>query len=571
MVITLTTSIVGNAVNNADAGKLKTKGEQNQLADIQPDGRKKLKQKIKLEYTHPDFEKTLDDSQKEAIIKSLKKWKLDLPVNNTFTVTSIGNFKDPNNKVIYMWASTPNQDWDKSKVPSGEDFESGDPRFVRTEFNVLLNKAPKKAWKATIEQDNELKTELSNIAESEISTDEKNILFGANKAGNQLTANTEILVDSNSETSSSSTISSAVSTVQSSSSSTTSGLSTSTNSVSTNATTSISSSSKTISFLDSLFRTVKASAGVNDYSWPWANGVTYNVNTNYGWHTDAYDGTESLATGNRALDISIPGNTAILAPITGVAYRKCTDQNNSTFVIRSSFTANNTYGGNGMRLVHLTPNTSFDSAQPNISYTKGQQIGTVKLGLQSNDYGCGYGFGDHLHLKFLANNMNVDGTTVTYSNNYNSFTSNIGATVTPPPTPTSSKFNIRRTGTSQCINSYLPANNKALDTWTCDATDPEETWEQVPLTGGFSLKRKNTNFCIDAANPQTDGKVNTYTCNNTDSQKFQYDSSTKKFYRVGASNNNQCVAKGSPGNGLLIKMYDCASFNDNFKWDFVPV
>lgn len=88
MVITLTTGIVGNAVNTAESNNLKTKGEQNQLADIQPDGRKKLKQKIKLEYTHPDFEKMLDNSQKEAIIKSLKKWKLDLPVNNTFTVTS---------------------------------------------------------------------------------------------------------------------------------------------------------------------------------------------------------------------------------------------------------------------------------------------------------------------------------------------------------------------------------------------------------------------------------------------------------------------------------------------------
>jgi hypothetical protein len=87
MVITLTTSIVGNTANNTDGAKLKTKGEQNQLADIQPDGRKKLKQKIKLDYTHPDFEEMLDNSQKEAIIKSLKKWKLDLPVNNTFTVT----------------------------------------------------------------------------------------------------------------------------------------------------------------------------------------------------------------------------------------------------------------------------------------------------------------------------------------------------------------------------------------------------------------------------------------------------------------------------------------------------
>ena len=126
--------------------------------------------------------------------------------------------------------------------------------------------------------------------------------------------------------------------------------------------------------------------------------------------------------------------------------------------------------------------------------------------------------------------MVVDGTTITYGTNYNSFTSQIGATVTPPPTSTNPRFLIRRTGTSQCINSTQPYDNKALDTYTCDITDPEETWERVPLIGGFSLKRKGTNFCFDAANPQTDGQVKAYTCNNTDSQKFQYDSGTKKFY-----------------------------------------
>ncbi len=127
------------------------------------------------------------------------------------------------------------------------------------------------------------------------------------------------------------------------------------------------------------------------------------------------------------MDVAIPGNTAILAPITGLAYRRCTDQNNSTFVIRPAFTANNTYGGQGMRMAHLTPNASFDPSLQNIQYSKGQQIGTVKLGLGSYDYNCGAGTGDHLHLKFLANNMVVDGQTITYGTNYNSFTSQ-----TPP-------------------------------------------------------------------------------------------------------------------------------------------
>jgi hypothetical protein len=556
MVITLTTSIVGNAANNTDGAKLKTKGEQNQLADIQPDGRKKLKQKIKLEYTHPDFEKMLDDSQKEAIIKSLKKWKLDLPVNNVFTVTSIGNFKDPNNKVVYMWASTPNSNWDSSKTPTEEDFETGDPRFVRAEFNVLLNKASKKEWKATIEQDNELKTVLNNIPESEISTGEKNVMFGSNLTENKFTDKSEILIDS------------------------------------TTVTTAIESKKeetpdKKVGLLDILFSSPVVSAGPNDYSWPWANGTTKNVNVynapNIKWHYDGYDSLEvpALNNGTRALDIQMSGGESVLAPISGVSYKRCSDVNGSTMVIRPTEIPNGSAGGQGMRLLHLSSNPSTQS----VSVTKGSQVGTIKQGLlpYNGQYLCGGGGdADHLHLKFLADNMVVDGQTITYGTNYNSFTSNIGATVTPPPAPTSSKFNIRRTGTNQCINSFQPANNKALDTWTCDTTDPEETWEQVPVTGGFMLRRKNTTgtgayqkptgYCIDSTNPVTDATINTYQCDGNDNaQRFQYDSSTKKFYRIGTGNNNQCVAKGNPGNGLLIKSYTCTAFNDNFKWDFVPV
>ncbi len=578
LAISMMTTVIGYAANT-DSSKLKAKGGQNELSEIQQDGRKKLKQKLKLSYTHPDFEKMLDNNQKEAIINSLKKWKLDLPTNNTFTVTSIGNLKDPNNKVIYMWSSTPNPNWDQSKTPTAEDSETGDPRFIRTEFNVLLNKAPKKAWKATIEQDNDLKTELNNIPESEISTDEKNVLFGKDKADNLFTAKSELLIDINATTSTSSSFTTSSSFVSSTSSATVSSssiIATSTNS----SVSSTKSEDKKVGLLDLLFTAPKVSAGPSDYSWPWANGITRNVNLYTApttkWHTDQYDSTEGLDTGDRAIDIQFQGGTDILAPITGVAYRRCSDANNSTFVIRSAFTPNNTYGGNGMRLLHLTPDTNVAQT----SYTKGQKIGTVQTGLLpwNSSFGCGGGgYGDHIHLKFLANNMVVDGTTITYGNNYNSFTSQNGTTTTPPTVPaTNPKFVIRRTLTNQCVNSFQPYNGKPLDTWTCDTTDPEETWEQVPLVGGFSLKRKNTNYCFDAANPGTNDFVKNYTCNGTDSQKFLYDSNSnsgtyKALYRAGTSNNGQCVAKGSPGNGLTIKMYTCSAFNGNFQWDLVPV
>jgi hypothetical protein len=557
--IIFTTSIVGSSINNTEIGKLISKGEQNQLAEIQPDGRKKLKEKLKLSYTHPDFEKMLDSSQKKAILNSLKKWKLDLPVNNTFTITSIGNLKDPVNKIVYMWSSTPNINWDVNKIPSGNDFETGDPRFIRTEFNILLNKTIFRTWKATIEQDNDLKTELNNIAESEISTEEKNTAFGNNKADNLFTEKSEILID-------------VKDTPEENKNETTSAVKV-----------------KEISFLDILLKSPKVSAGDSDYSWPWENGATYNTNLfsppNIRWHTDSYDSSEKagLDGGTRALDIEIPGNTPILAPITGVAYRKCTDQNNSTFVIRPNSTPNGIYGGNGMRIVHLTPNNNLGNSQPNISYTKGQQIGTVKQGLQSVDYGCGYGYGDHIHIKLLADNMIIDNQTITYGTNYNSFTSQIGGVVTSqnqsgstPPTPqpnsTYSKFLFKRAGTNQCINVDNPANGTVINTYDCDPNDPAETWEVIPRGNNqYSYRRLGTNKCMEAFNPVTNGPVYTWECDGSQEQMFGYNYNTKLLYRLGTGSNNQCVAKGNPINYAAIKMYDCGSANQNFQWDALSV
>jgi hypothetical protein len=56
-------------------------------------GRKQLKKKLSLEYTHPKFETDLTIDQKEAILTTLKKWKGELPVDNIFTVTSIASLK----------------------------------------------------------------------------------------------------------------------------------------------------------------------------------------------------------------------------------------------------------------------------------------------------------------------------------------------------------------------------------------------------------------------------------------------------------------------------------------------
>jgi hypothetical protein len=250
--------------------------EQNELAVIQPNGKKQLKKKLSLDYTNPKFETELNKSQKDAIVSALKKWKLDLPVNNTFTVTSISDLKK-NQKVVYMWAVTPNANWDNSKPFDVEDYEEGDPRFIRTEFNALLKKS-NNGWKATMEQDNELKTELSSIPESEVTTEEKNVLFGANKPENYFTDRNEVLIETN--TSSSSSATSSISSVSSSlvtlSSQISSSSSNSVSSISNQ--TNSSNSSQTIGLLDILFGSPKVSAAwADEYSWPWESGKNWTV------------------------------------------------------------------------------------------------------------------------------------------------------------------------------------------------------------------------------------------------------------------------------------------------------
>lgn len=418
--------------------------QQIELADKLPNGKKQLKKPLSLDYTNPKFETEITKPQKEAILKALKKWKGELPVNNTFTITSWADLKTEtadstkqskkkdkkteNAQVIYMWASTPNTKWDNSKPFDAEDYESGDPRFIRTEFNVLLKQSKKGDWKASLERDTEIKTDSESITES--SEDQKvyQDLFGTNKADNLLTATSDVLIDSISLTSAISFSLTSNSTVITSSSFVSSIISNNPSTISNSSQTQPNSntSSKKVGFLESLLNlgSVKASAGEYDYSWPWKAGDTYSVSQ--GWHgsgvvgsIDGYDWQESKDYKDIALDINMKGGDSVLAPISGTVYRKCNDSNNATVLIRPDATN----GTSGMRLLHLSPNNSFGVNSSDISYKKSQVIGTIKAGLLSSDKGCGYGYGDHLHLKFMTNNMVVDGSTITYGSSYSSFTS----------------------------------------------------------------------------------------------------------------------------------------------------
>lgn len=97
-----TSPLKSSNINLPTTGNGTLSSIQNTLAQKLPNGKKQLKKQLALDYTNPKFETELTGQQKSAILTSLKKWKLDLPINNTFTVTSIADLKK-NQKVVYMW------------------------------------------------------------------------------------------------------------------------------------------------------------------------------------------------------------------------------------------------------------------------------------------------------------------------------------------------------------------------------------------------------------------------------------------------------------------------------------
>jgi hypothetical protein len=408
--------------------------QQIELADKLPNGKKQLKKPLSLDYTNPKFETEITQSQREAILKALKKWKGELPVNNTFTITSWADLKTEtadgakqskkkdkkteNAQVIYMWASTPNTKWDNSKLFDAEDYESGDPRFIRTEFNVLLKQSKKGDWKASLERDTEVKTDSESITESPEDQKVYQDLFGTDKADNLLTATSDILVGSISLASSTSSSLTSISTIITSSSVISSNISNNSSTIanSSQAQSNSNTSSKKVGFLESLLNlgSVKASAGENDNSWPWKAGETWNVNTGYGWHECStpsetnYAYSEGITVSGCAFDMS-PNSSAgtdILAPKSGNIRRSCKDDSQGFVRIGE------------MSILHINQSGIISD---NVTVNKSQKIGNLfyptNYNLPGNGFKsrCGTLYGAHLHIKFAVNNMVVDGTTIVHN------------------------------------------------------------------------------------------------------------------------------------------------------------
>ena len=597
-----TATINSSAANDNNSNSNKNPSSQS------PETKKVLKKKLSLDYTNPKFETDLTKDQKEAILTALKKWKGELPVDNTFTVTSINALKiettdanskvkkskkeTPNAQVIYMWAKSVNPNWPKDRIPTGEESEEGDPRFIHTEFNVLLKQNKNGKYKASIERDAEVKTESLDISESALDDKIYQDLFATNKSDNAFTATTDILVEPGETTSSlsSNTISSLVVNLSSASSTQTSNSLSSniisstsnssvTNTVSTQSATTI--SSKTVGFLEGLlnFGSVKASAGEYDYSFPWKNGEQWA--TSQGWHecytvyanNYTYPTTETVS--GCALDL-YPYNGAtnnVLSPKSGTAKRICNDPYQSKFRI------------DNISIYHIASNTALNINSNGVTVKKSDYLGKAFIPPASprdinNNFvtDCGTTNGIHIHMKLDGINQNSGSFNFTnYSFNGNGLNGYENLAFTSDNTPP-----VANPITDPNITSVQPAQinyNKVMDEG-CLTADNSRVYMYDRFNNDCQKMRyqpsNNTitnpyGKCLDGGdvyNNASDRWIRYSTCNNGNNQKWKQDDGGRIWsLQKNSSNNSMCIEHYSTDNSLGLDVNPCSSVQGQ-KWYF---
>lgn len=72
---------------------------------------------------------------------------------------------------------------------------------------------------------------------------------------------------------------------------------------------------------------------------------------------------------------------------------------------------------------------------------------------------------------------------------------------------------LRHRSTGKCLNAYLPAQNKEINVWSCNAGDPDQNWNlQSVGNGEFLISRTGTNFCIDSPTRSNNGRIHLIGC-----------------------------------------------------------
>ncbi|MEL7223863.1 MAG: RICIN domain-containing protein [Cyanobacteria bacterium P01_D01_bin.36] len=81
----------------------------------------------------------------------------------------------------------------------------------------------------------------------------------------------------------------------------------------------------------------------------------------------------------------------------------------------------------------------------------------------------------------------------------------------PSPDGISSRFQQMSTG--KCLNAHHVWNGGEVNVWPCNAYDPDQRFELVPLWGGrFHIRRMGTNLCVDAPQFRNYGRVHLWEC-----------------------------------------------------------
>jgi Ricin-type beta-trefoil lectin domain len=561
--------------------------------------KKKINKKLALKYTADRFETDLNQDQKNAILKSLKKWKGELPIDNLFTVTSIAKLKsdtDDENRqhkkknkniadalVIYMWSQTPNPDYDPNNLG---DNEEGDSRFIRTQFNVLLKQNKNGGWKASLERDPETKTESADITETDEDKQIYNDLFATDKADNGFTATEEVIIDDNAaeniQPPKKSTVKSdsgepvQITPIQKSSIS----------SIAPVLVTPIDDSSmmpepveKKTGWLNNFlgFGSIKVSAGVSEISWPWNNGESWQVTQ--GWHGCEKNDSRNSPAGNNfigelngcALDISYTytGASNILkAPITSTITRSCKDNDQGIYNF-----------GNKVSITHIKASSMssdtgafirkfdnigivFDPGFENHNFDlRWQQInGVGPYGFQTI---CGWTSGPHIHIKFAAitDPLLISNPVSTMPFNSRSLAGNVnidGFNIQGPKI-----LPLRADG----LQNYDPiVNGQTVISRTF------LTSQNTPNTNTYTGKIKalsNTNMVFDIKdyNGGNNAPVMLYSNNaaNTENQRWGYDGVNRQIKGMNGKCLDLGITTNTPDRGL--KMQDCTA-NVNQKWGF---
>lgn len=562
--------------------------------------KKILKKKLSLDYTNPKFETQLDEAQKQAILKSLKKWKNDLPVDNIFTVTSIANLKSEtlddtkqhkkqnkntsNALVVYMWSQTPNEDYDP-KNP--EDSEEGDSKFIRTQFNVLLKQSKNGNWKASLERDPETKIEVSDITETDEDVQIYKDLFITDNTDSAFTAAEEVLIEDantipaiskspppNPVISSTPDIPEIILPRSSVHSQPKPVVTPTQNEL-------FAVTKEKTGWLQNIlnFGNITASASSTEYSWPWKNGDKWKVVT--GWHECGALGTLNTNFNNPnflgcALDVAPSGPDTITgyitaptlyAPITTTISRSCDDGYQGAITMgdmliqhidKNSMNANTNgaFVRKGSVIGNMfSPNFELISIHMDYNYTPTRWVspcGGAILAPYS-----------HIHIK-LKNKINIPADrpkisveNMKYETLYGSF--NIdgfnlqGPKLLPLRADGMQNYNAVISGNNVSFTELVSQNTSNTNIYTGKVrafTNSNQIFDIKDFNGG-----NNAPVIINISN----------TGGNAENQLWSYDDVNKQIKGMNGKCLDVGVTTNTPDRGL--KMQDCSS-SANQKWSF---